>query len=328
MWPCFWCILINPEGEPADPPSAYQPAPASGESVGSGVGRIICLRHQADEPAQPSLLPQQVADRIGEFTCVNSHIGKNMNETEMEFKSCLHEMLPEIELSDSQMQQLRIYYENLIAWNGKINLTAITEEKDVYVKHFLDSLTLYLCVPRETFHEGISVIDIGTGAGFPGIPLAIVMPEVSITLIDALGKRVRFLEDTAQKLGLENVICIHTRSEDLARNPDHRGKYNLATSRAVANLSILSEYCIPFLQEGGSFVAYKSDKTDEEIEDGIRAARILGAEMTNRRDFKLPRTDYHRTLLQFVKTKPTPGKYPRRAGTPSKEPLGRRKRLG
>ena len=247
-----------------------------------------------------------------------------MNKTEKEFTDQLQHLSCRIVLSEPQLLQLRVYYENLVDWNSRMNLTAITEEREVYTRHFLDSYTLFNGVSRETFQKGNRLIDVGTGAGFPGIPLAIVMPEVSITLLDSLEKRVLFLEDTIQKLGLNNVTCVHARAEDLARDNNHREKYDCVVSRAVSNLSTLAEYCVPFLRTGGTFAAYKSEKVKEgnELADGTRAAALLGAKLSAQREFTLPNTDYYRILLIFRKTKETPRKYPRKAGTPSRKPLG------
>ena len=227
-----------------------------------------------------------------------------------------------LHLTEEQLRKLHIYYENLIEWNKHINLTAITEESDVYTKHFLDSLSIFQIVPRETFKKR-SIIDIGTGAGLPGIPLAIVMPETNVTLMDSLGKRIRFLENLSNQLGLINVSCIHARAEDLARDKKYRDKYDCVVSRAVSNLSTLSEYCIPFIHEGGLFVAYKSEKTmeSEEWTRGIKAADKLGAQVINQKRFMLPDTDYARVLILFEKQRTTPDKYPRKAGVPSRDPL-------
>ena len=247
-----------------------------------------------------------------------------MNKTEEEFTDQLQQLSCRLALSEPQLLQLRVYYKNLVDWNSRMNLTAITEEREVYTRHFLDSYTLFNGVSRETFQKGDRLVDVGTGAGFPGIPLAIVLPEVNITLLDSLGKRVSFLEDTIQKLNLNNVTCIHGRAEDLARDNAHREKYDYVVSRAVSNLSTLAEYCVPFLRTGGAFAAYKSEKVKEgsELDDGTRAAALLGAKLSTQREFTLPNTDYYRILLIFRKTKETPHKNPRKAGTPSRKPLG------
>ena len=246
-----------------------------------------------------------------------------MNSMQMQFQELLAQIDQSLVLSEVQLHQLHLYYENILEWNSRMNLTTITEENEVYTKHFLDSYSIFISVPRETISTGSSIIDVGSGAGFPGIPLAIALPETNITLMDSLGKRIRFLEDTARKLGLKNITCIHARAEDLARNPEHREQYDMAVARAVANLSTLVEYCIPFLRTGGKFIAYKSGKIDEndELETGKKAAKTLGAQLTDQRRFLLPGTEYKRSLIVFQKTKTTPKIYPRKSGTPSRNPL-------
>lgn len=226
-----------------------------------------------------------------------------------------------LELTDEMKKRLRIFYENLVEWNKVMNLTAITEEEDVYVKHFLDSLSILNVVSSEDL-KGKKIIDVGTGAGFPGLVLAICFPDSSVTLMDSLNKRITFLNDTIQKTGIQNAVCIHARAEELARNKSYREKYDIAVSRAVANLSTLSEYCLPFVKNGGSFIAFKSEKAEEEMPAGKKAISELGGVLKIKKDFILPGTDYARSLLVIEKKRPTPGKYPRKAGTPAKEPLG------
>lgn len=243
-----------------------------------------------------------------------------MTKSENDLVASLAEIDSSFQLSDMQLQQLRIFYENLIKWNEVMNLTTITEENDVYVKHFLDSLSL-LKVMTEDDLSGKKLIDVGTGAGFPGLVLAIAFPKLNVTLMDSLNKRISFLQDTVDKLDVHNVTCIHARAEELARNKQYREKFDLVVSRAVANIATLSEYDLPFVKVGGTFVAYKSEKAEEELKTAGKAIEILGGELTKAEKFTLPGTDYERCLLVIDKRKPTAGKYPRKAGTPSKEPL-------
>ncbi len=235
------------------------------------------------------------------------------------FMRCADEM--GITISQQALEQFEIYYKNLIEWNAVMNLTAITEEKDVYEKHFLDSLSIVKIIPREKLEKGCTLIDVGTGAGFPGLPIAIVFPKVQIVLMDSLNKRIRFLEDTVQKLGLTNVRAVHARAEELAKNKSYREKMDLCCSRAVANLSTLSEYCLPFVKKGGFFVSYKTEQVQDEIDQGKKAIIILGGGNIITEYFDLPGTDYKRSLVRIEKVSPTPNKYPRKAGTPSKEPI-------
>ena len=224
-----------------------------------------------------------------------------------------------IALSQDQKKQFITYYEYLVEKNKVMNLTAITEYEEVILKHFLDSLSI---VKVSNFDQnklaGKSVIDIGTGAGFPGIPLKIAFPELKITLLDSLNKRVNFLNEVIEMLGLKNVTAVHGRAEDYAKQKEHREKYD---SRAVANLSTLSEYCIPFVKEGGSFISYKSGKIDEELTQAENAVKILGGKVQDVVKFPLMDTDMDRSFVVIKKVKPTAKKYPRKAGLPSKEPL-------
>lgn len=224
-------------------------------------------------------------------------------------------------LTDHQKHQFYQYYELLIEWNRVMNLTAITELPDVVTKHFIDSLLLATVMP-EIKTESLHCIDVGTGAGFPGIPLKIAFPNLKFTLLDSLNKRVGFLNEVIQKLGLEDIAAVHARAEDGGRNPLHREQYDLCVSRAVANLSTLSEYCIPFVKEGGCFIPYKSGKSEEEISQATGAVKKLGGELQETVTKPLPGTeDVERSFVRIKKVKTTQKKYPRKAGLPSKEPL-------
>ena len=223
-----------------------------------------------------------------------------------------------ITLSEKQISQFMTYYDLLVEWNSFMNLTAITEFNEVIDKHFIDSLAICEYVD---FKNGDSLIDIGTGAGFPGIPLKIVFPELRITLLDSLNKRIKFLDTVIESLGLENVETIHGRAEDFAKQQSYREKYDFVISRAVANLATLSELCIPFAKEDKYFISYKAEKCNEELEDAKKAISILGGKVEKQIEYKLPDTDMNRNLLLIKKVKSTPNKYPRKAGTPAKEPI-------
>ena len=223
-----------------------------------------------------------------------------------------------ITLSEKQISQFMTYYDLLVEWNSFMNLTAITELNEVIDKHFIDSLAICEYVD---FKNGDSLIDIGTGAGFPGIPLKIVFPELRITLLDSLNKRIKFLDTVIESLGLENVETIHGRAEDFAKQQNYREKYDFVISRAVANLATLSELCIPFAKEDKYFVSYKAEKCNEELEEAKKAISILGGKVEKQIEYKLPDTDMNRNLLLIKKVKSTPKKYPRKAGTPAKEPI-------
>lgn len=221
-------------------------------------------------------------------------------------------------LSSQQLQQFLTYYEMLVEWNGVMNLTAITEYDDVMKKHFVDSVSL---IKAFDITKNASVIDVGTGAGFPGLALKIAYPNLEVTLLDSLNKRIQFLDAVIEKLGLSGVKTIHGRAEDFAKPGKLRETFDLCVSRAVANLSTLSEYCLPFVKVGGQFISYKSEKITEEMASAENAIRILGGEVYGQVEFQLPDSDIYRNLFIIDKIKETPKKYPRKAGLPSKEPL-------
>ena len=223
-----------------------------------------------------------------------------------------------LEASDKKLQNLKKYREILVEWNKVMNLTAITEAHEVMIKHFLDSSLLaeYVELPN-----GAKVLDIGTGAGFPGLPLKIVRPDLKVTLADSLNKRIKFLQNVIDELSLDGIEAIHTRAEDAARNAKMRDQYDYVVSRAVANLSTLSEYCLPFVKEGGYFIPYKSSDCKEEINNASHAFVELKGKLEDVITFDLPEEEGGRSLIIIKKTGKTPKKYPRKAGVPSKEPL-------
>ncbi len=223
-----------------------------------------------------------------------------------------------ISLSEKQFEQFEQFYHLLIEKNKVMNLTSITEENEVIEKHFIDSLT---CRRVMDMYNVRSLIDIGTGAGFPGIPLKIMYPEISVVLLDSLNKRVKFLNEVINTLGLSGVEAVYGRAEDLARKAEYRGKFDLAVSRAVANLSTLSEYCIPFVRVNGYFVSYKAGKGLEEIENVDFCIHALGSKIMQVDKFQLPGEDSLRVLIKIKKCKGTAKVYPRKAGIPSKNPL-------
>ncbi len=251
-----------------------------------------------------------------------------------------------ITLTAKQDEQFLKFYELLVEWNSFMNLTAITEFDEVMKKHFLDSLSFIHYFKKHELESKVlngndakdselgnhdfvnnllnqkfSMIDVGTGAGFPGIPLAIFFPEARFTLMDSLNKRIKFLDEVVKELEITNVETIHSRAEDLAKNVQYREKYDYAVSRAVANLSTLTEYCLPFVKVGGNFISYKSERLSDELSQANNSITILGGNIKDQIDFNLPETDIYRNLLVIYKSKSTPKKYPRKAGLPAKEPL-------
>lgn len=242
--------------------------------------------------------------------------GKEEN-VEYQFDKFIQELKEiQVNLTKQQLEQFRIYFEMLVEKNKVMNLTGITEWEEVLEKHFLDSISLIRAISLE---ENLKVIDMGTGAGFPGLPLKIAFPNLQITLADSLNKRVLFLQEVIEALELTGIEVIHGRAEDLARDKNYREQYDLAVSRAVANLSTLSEYCLPFVKIGGRFVSYKSGECDEEVASSKSAIFLLGGKISSVVKFELGESG--RAFIVIDKIKGTSKEYPRKAGTPSKKPL-------
>ena len=227
----------------------------------------------------------------------------------------------DISLTEEQKSRFLTYYELLTEWNAVMNLTAITEFQEVVVKHFLDSLSLVKVSAFREKNGDVRLLDVGTGAGFPGIPLKIAFPELKVTLLDSLGKRVKFLQEVIRTLDLQEIEALHGRAEDYGKKKEYRESYDFCVSRAVANLSSLSEYCLPFVKVGGCFISYKSGKIEEEKKQAEKAVALLGGSFRETVRFRLADTDMERAFCVIGKERSTPGKYPRKAGTPAKEPL-------
>ena len=223
-----------------------------------------------------------------------------------------------ITLDEKQKQQFNRYFEILVEWNKVMNLTGITEYEEVNEKHFVDSLSLVKAADIKNIK---SVIDIGTGAGFPGVPLKIAFPHLEIVLLDSLNKRVKFLNAVIDELGLEGIKTLHGRAEDYAKQTEYREKFDLCVSRAVANLATLSEYCLPYVNKGGMFIPYKSGEIDEEVQNSKKAIHLLGGQLDDVIKFQLPGTEIGRSFVKIKKVSNTNKKYPRKAGLPTKEPL-------
>ena len=221
-----------------------------------------------------------------------------------------------INLSEIQLKQFYNYMNLLIEWNKKVNLTAITEPDEIILKHFVDSLTI-----SKYISDGTKVVDVGTGAGFPGIPLKIVRQDVDITLLDSLQKRINFLDEVINELNLEKITTVHSRVEDFGKNKKYREEFDIAISRAVANLSTLSEYLLPLVKVGGKVISMKGSLIQEELENSKNAIKILGGQIEKVDEFDLPNSDISRNIVLIDKIKTTPNRYPRKAGEPSKKPL-------
>ncbi len=222
-----------------------------------------------------------------------------------------------INLSSIHLEKFQVYFDLMLETNKVINLTAITEKKDIVNKHFIDSIALKNYINL----DGRKIIDIGTGAGFPGIPLAIISDNAHFTLVDSLNKRIKFLDKIIKECGLNNVETVHSRAEDLGHNETYREKYDYCVSRAVANMSVLLEYCIPFVKTGGQFISYKSEKAEDEIKQTTNAQNKLGCKFIKSYSFNLPETDISRRFYIFEKDKKLSKTYPRQAGKPKKNPL-------
>lgn len=235
-----------------------------------------------------------------------------------EFQKILSESAAQagFELSALQLEQFEKYYEMLVETNKVMNLTALTEPQDVAVKHFVDSLMAYA-----DYFPGKVLADVGTGAGFPGIPLKIYCPSLKVVLIDSLAKRLKFLQRVIAELGLKDIECVHLRAEDAGKNPAHREKYDIVTARAVARLSVLSEYCLPLIKVGGVFVALKGAKYQEEIAAAGKALSVLGGKLIEAKKVELPGLNDGRAVVTIKKVKASPKAYPRKAGLPDKNPL-------
>ncbi len=221
-----------------------------------------------------------------------------------------------IEIDDKKEEQFYNYMKLLLEWNEKINLTAITEQNDIILKHFIDSITI-----NKYIEQSNSIIDIGTGAGFPGIPLKIMNQNKKITLVDSLNKRINFLNEVCKEISLENIQCIHARAEELASDLEYRENYETVVSRAVARLNVLIEYMLPFVKKGGLCICMKGPNIDGELEEAKNAIKVLGGKIKSVESFFLPDSDIERNVIIIEKVAETPKKYPRKAGLPSKQPI-------
>ena len=223
-----------------------------------------------------------------------------------------------LEASDEKLEKLKKYREILVEWNKVMNLTGIEEEREVFVKHFLDSIS---AVTNGYINDNTSLIDVGTGAGFPGMPLKICLDNLKLTLLDSLNKRINFLQEVANELDLEDIDFVHGRAEDFGKKEEYREKFDVATARAVAGLPILMEFCVPFVKVGGYFICLKGPNANLELEESKVAMEVLGIEFVEKIDIKLPDLELNHNILVFKKNKSTPSKYPRKSGKPSKNPI-------
>ncbi len=222
-----------------------------------------------------------------------------------------------VELNQAQLKQFMTYKDMLIVWNEKMNLTAITDDREIILKHFVDCLAL--CSGADM--SGKKIIDVGTGAGFPGVPVKIACPDIDITLLDSLNKRITFLNELTKALGLEKTDCVHMRAEDGGNDKGLRESFDMCISRAVANLAVLCEYCLPFVRVGGMFISMKGPDVSQEISEAEKAIKVLGGEISEIKKVSIPETDINHSLIIIKKIRSTPSKYPRKAGKVKKEPI-------
>lgn len=223
-----------------------------------------------------------------------------------------------LKCTDETIDKFRKYREILVEWNQKMNLTGIEEEKEVYIKHFLDSVA---AVKEGYIKDGMSIIDVGTGAGFPGLPLRICLENSKVTLLDSLNKRINFLSEVCRNIDIDDIELIHGRAEDFGKDEKYREQYDVATARAVAGLPILMEFCVPFIKVGGYFVCLKGPNADTELEESEKAMEVLGLEFVEKIDVELPEIELKHNIVVFKKVNSTPAKYPRKAGKPVKSPI-------
>lgn len=247
------------------------------------------------------------------------HIKDVVSMLSEEYKKLLAEEAARfgISISEWQEEKFLLYADLLVQWNEKINLTAITDEEGIVIKHFLDSLSIMPHMPADTD----SLIDVGTGAGFPGIPVRIVNDRIKVTLLDSLEKRVKFLDEVISRLELRDIYAIHGRAEDFGADEKYREKFDVAAARAVASLPVLLEYCLPFVRVGGMFIAMKGPEAQNELKESKKALGILGGEVINVKEFNLPRIENKRCIVLIKKCRHTPTNYPRKSGKPTKQPI-------